>query len=334
MNANVIGDGARYLSLSLANTKLKNELNRLSAQLSDGEISDKAKALKGDTSRFSAIDHSLKTLDASIVRNNETSLMLGVMQRSLDGVNEQRGELAETLTKITRDSSSVQVDESARNAVERFATMVSMLNTDLAGKRLFSGTAVDKTALASANDMLADILAALGGATDFAKIEATVNAWFDDPGGGFETVGYLGEDGAFLARRLDENRIASIPARADTPEIRATLKGAALAALADQIPGLAQATRTDLLFQGGLQLHSAASSIVDVQARIGFLEGEVERVITAQTAEVSALSQARNDLVNDDPFETASALQALQVQLETHYQMTARLSRLSLAEYI
>jgi len=38
--------------------------------------------------------------------------------------------------------------------------------------------------------------------------------------------------------------------------------------------------------------------------------------------------------VNADPFETASTLQAVQLQLETHYAMTARLSRLSLAEYL
>ena len=334
MNTTVIGDGARYLSLSLANTKLKTDLNRLSTQLSDGVIADKAKALGGDTVRFSAIDHSLKTLDAGIIRNQETALLLGVMQRTLDGVNEQRGELGETLTKITRDSTAVKVDESARNAVERFGTMVSTLNTELAGKRLFAGTAVDHPALAPAEDILADLVTSLGGATDYATIEATVDAWFDAPGGGFETVAYLGDTGPNATRRLDETRNATILARADNPEIRATLKGAALAALADQAPGLPSVTRTELLFQGGLRLQSAGSDIVAVQANLGFLEGEVERVMTTQTAEVSALSQVRNDLVNDDPFETASAMQALRVQLETHYQMTARLSQLSLAEYI
>lgn len=334
MTLTSIGDGARYLAQSLANTQIKSELNRLSAQLSDGEIADKAKALNGDTVRFSAIDHSLKTLDAAILRNRETGLMLGVMQRTLDGINDQRSEMVETLTKITRDSPKVQLDQSARNAVERFGTMVSTLNTEVAGKRLFAGTAVNQTALAEADVMIADMITSIGGATDFATIETVVNSWFDDPGGGFETVGYLGDTGSPMARRLDETRNASITARADNTEIRAVLKGAALAALAEEIPGLSQNTRADLLFQGGLQLQTAGSDLVGVQAQLGFLEGEVERVISFQSAEETAFSQIRNDLVNDDPFETASALQAVQTQLETHYQMTARLSRLSLANYI
>ncbi len=334
MTVTSIGDSARYLSQALANTNLKSELNRLSAQLSDGEIADKAKALNGDTIRFSAIDHSLKTLDTAIVRNQETALMLGAMQRTLDGINRQRTEMVETLTKITRESSSVQIDQSARNASERFATMVNTLNTEAAGRRLFAGTAVNQPALASADVMIADIITAIGGATDFAAIETAVDAWFDTPGGGFETVGYLGDAGAPLSRRLDETRSASITARADNPEIREVLKGAALAALAEEVPGLPRDTRTDLLFQGGLRLQSAGSDLIGVQAQLGFLEGEVERVITFQNAEETALGQIRNDLVNDDPFETASALQAVQIQLETHYQMTARLSRLSLANYI
>ena len=329
-----IGDGVRYLQQSLANTRIKSELNRLADQLSNGEIKDKAKALNGDTVRFSAIDHSLKVIDAGLVRNRETALMLGAMQRTLDGINEQRGDLVETLTKVTPESSSVQIDQSARSAAERFDTLVNTLTTEVAGKRLFAGTTVNQPALAQSDIMITDLVTSIGGATDFATIAAVVDSWFDDPGGGFETIGYLGDTGAPMSRRLDETRDVSIPARADNPEIRAVLKGTALAALADVLPGLQKGTRAELLFQGGLQLQSATSGVVGVQAQLGFLEGEVEQVITHQSAETSALGQIRNDLVNDDPFETASALQAVQIQLETHYQMTARLSQLSLANYI
>lgn len=329
-----LGDGARYLSQSLTNTRLRTELDTLSTQLSDGEIKDKAAALRGDTVRFSAIDHNLKILDAAVARNRETGLLLGAMQRTLEGVNDQRSDLAETLVKITPQSSLVQVDQSARNAADRFGSMVNSLNAEFAGTRLFAGTAVNQAALASADDMMADILAAVGGATDFATIEATVSSWFDDPGGGFETIGYTGDTGDPLARRVDETRNLTITARADNAEMRAVLKGAALAAIADEVPTLPRDTRADLLFQGGLQLQSAGMGLVGVQAQLGFQEAEVERMITFQTAEETALGQIRNDLVNDDPFETASALQAVQIQLETHYQMTARLSRLTLAEYI
>ncbi len=334
MNLNSLGDGVFYLAQSRTNTQLKTDLNRLTNQLSSGEIADKAKALKGDTARFSAIDHGLATLEPAIARNRETALLLDTMQRTLDGLNIQREAMAEDLTKINRESPDLQVDDAASNALSRFEAMVSTLNTEVAGKRLFAGTAVDGPALASAEDMLADLVTAVGGTTDFQTIEFEVNAWFNDAGGGFETVGYLGDTGNPMTRRLDENRNATIEARADNAEIRETLKGAAMAALADALPGIGKQTKTALLFEGGLRLQSAAAQVVNMQAKVGFLENEVDRAITFQTAQQTSLSQARNDMANDDPFETATALQALQVQLETHYQMTARLARLSLAEYI
>jgi len=73
---------------------------------------------------------------------------------------------------------------------------------------------------------------------------------FDDPAGGFATVAYLGDTGEPLEKRLDETLSLSLDARADDPEIRATLKGAAIAAMADQLPGLSQTVKAGLLFEG------------------------------------------------------------------------------------
>jgi flagellar hook-associated protein 3 FlgL len=329
-----IGDGAQFLTQSRQNTRLKTELNTLAAQLSSGEIKDKAKALGGDTARFSAIDYGLKTIFSKIARNRETAITLSTMQRTLDVVNDQRVALSETLTKITRDSPQNQIDAAGRGAVSRFETLVNSLNTEVGGRRLFAGNAVDQPALAPPADILANLVTAVGPTTDFEAIETIVDTWFDDPAGGFMTTAYLGDTGDATTRRLDDATVITIEARADNVEVRETLKAAALAALADQVPGLSKTTTANLLFEGGIRLQSAATSLVDVQARLGFLENEIERVTTTQTAEQTALNIARNEIANDDPFETASALQAIQIQLETHYQMTARLSQLSLAQFL
>ena len=81
-------------------------------------------------------------------------------------------------------------------------------------------------------------------------------------------------------------------------------------------------------------LPATATDVATTQGALGVLEAEVERITVAQNAEISALTLARNEIANADPFETASALQAVQLQLETHYQMTARLSQLSLVNFI
>lgn len=334
MNLISIGDGAQFLTTQRQNTTLKTQLNTLAKQLSSGEVADKAKALGGNTQRLSAIDHRLTILTTKQERSAETALTVANMQRALDNVDVQRGALGQTLTLISRDSPDIQINDAARAAAGTFGSLVSTLNTQVAGQSLFAGKAVDGTALAAPDDMLADLVAAIGGATAQDDILTAIDTWFDDPAGGFATMGYLGDTGGPLEKRLDETLSLTLNARADDPELRATLKGAAIAAMADQLPGLTQSTKAGLLFEGGLQLQSAASAMASVQARLGYVEGEIERVSVAQSAEKSALGIARNDLAYADPFETASALQAVQLQLETHYAMTARLSRLSLAEYL
>jgi flagellar hook-associated protein 3 FlgL len=81
-------------------------------------------------------------------------------------------------------------------------------------------------------------------------------------------------------------------------------------------------------------LQSAASGVAQLQSRIGFAEQSVERASVENTAQIAVLTIQRNDSVGVDPFEAATALQSLQIQLETHYAMTARLSSLSLVEYL
>jgi flagellar hook-associated protein 3 FlgL len=46
------------------------------------------------------------------------------------------------------------------------------------------------------------------------------------------------------------------------------------------------------------------------------------------------LEIARADLVAIDPFEAATRMEAAQTQLETLYSVTARLSRLSLVDFL
>jgi flagellar hook-associated protein 3 FlgL len=47
-----------------------------------------------------------------------------------------------------------------------------------------------------------------------------------------------------------------------------------------------------------------------------------------------ALEMTRARIVNVDPYESATRLEAAQIQLETLYALTARLGRLSLTDFL
>ncbi len=328
------GDLAQQFTSLRSGNAIKSELFELVESLTTGKVADLTKALNGETARFSGISYSLSQLEGYLQVASETGQTLGNVQIVLNKVDGVRGAMAERLLLVSDSSTSAQIDEAARASRSGFEEVVTALNTRIADRALLSGARVDTAPLATAQTMLADIQAAIGGATDQLSIVAAVDAWFNDPAGGFATNGYQGASGPPLERRLNETSSVSIDARADDPAVKQVLQGAALAALADDLPGLSGDTKAALLQDAAAQLYGSASGLTAVQARIGFSEATVIRAVTEMTAQQTALGLAKNDLYLADPFETASRLQAQQTQLETFFSVTARMSQLSLLRFI
>ena len=334
MNISSLGDGMQQFQLQRQNTSLKTTLNTLAQQLSSGEYADRVKANNGDTARLSAVDNRLKVLSALKFSSTETQLTLSATQTALSHLDRQRSAMSDPLILINGESTQLQMTEAARSSRDRFEGMIATLNTRQGDNSLFAGTAVHQAPLTSPDIILNDIVTQIGTATDTSDIIAAIDTWFDDPAGGFATLAYTGDTGGPVTRRLDNQTQIEIDARADDPALKQVLRGAVYAAVTAELGGLDRRTQSELLFAGGVQLQTAASDLAQVQARLGFAEGEVERFAEIQSAEQATLNIARNLLTQADPFETATKLQAIQTQLETHYAMTARLSRLSLAEYL
>ncbi len=333
MTLSMIGDGARQFQLSRQNTSLKSDLNRLTSELSSGQVSDRSNAVNGRTARLGGIEHSLIILAGYQDTTRETGQLLETVQHVLAAIDNKREALAGDLLLVNHNSPAFQIDEAGRNAAADFSDIVNKLNTRSGERSLFSGAAVDRPALAAPEVILTELLTTIGSETNAVEIISRVEGWFDDPGG-FVAVGYLGDEGSAISRDLSATDTVSLDARADNDEIRDLLKAHAIAALADRAGGLEKSTKASLLEYAGLALQSAATPLTQLQTRVGFAEADVTRVTVSQSAEITMLSEAKNAYVAADPFEVATKLQALQIQLETHYAMIARLSRLNLSSYL
>lgn len=329
-----VGDMAQHYNTMRNGSAIKLELSGLAESMSSGRVTDIVQHLGGETAQLSGINHTLSRLDAYVTSGGEIENSLANMQLVLGQIDTISQETSSQLLLINSNASEGQVTEASRTARSNFDTMVNLLNTRVGDRALFGGADVENTPLASADDMLGDIVTAIGGATSQAAISAAIDTWFDDPSGGFATMGYQGDTGAVVERRISGDTTISVDARADDIAIRSTLKFAALAAIADEMPALDLGTRSGLLQEAGIGLFSASSELVNVQARVGSLEGTITRELTEMSAQSAVLQIAKNDLVSADPFDTASRLQAVQLQLETHYAVTARMSQLSLLSYL
>jgi flagellar hook-associated protein 3 FlgL len=335
MPMNMLGDMAQAFTSSRANYQIKTRLMTLSNELSTGKIADLSSHLKGNAVQLADIDRRITVGTAQLATADSVSQRLSVVQLTLTRVDNVRNALVANTGAMSLDPTDAQLQLGANEGESAFRTIVSALNTQFAGQALFAGAASDGPALADADVMLTELRAAVAGTATVDDAIAAIADWFDLPGGGFETLGYVGDTGPDPTRRIDDETTATFGARADSQAVRDLLKATAVAALSTDT-GIAVTTqeRSGMFTKATTALVSAGSGIVNMQAAAGAEEARVDAAKARLTAQVSALSLMRNDMVSADPFETASELEQVQIQLETHYTVTARLSRLSLVGYL
>ncbi len=334
MSVTSVGDMTQQFLSMRAGGTIKSDLARLANSLSSGRVADIPRHLNGETARFTGITHKLAQLEGFRLVGRETSQMLDGIQSIVGRVDTVRSQLAGQVLLVSDSSTMAQVDEAARLAVGAFETMVSALNTRVADRALMSGREVETTSLIPAQTILADLRTAIGTDRTATGISAIVSAWFDDPAGGFVMTAYQGDAGDDIQRQVSEDRRIDVSARADDPAIRQTLMAVALAAVTADLPGLGGEAKMRLVQESGSELFGAASQIVAMQARIGSAQAVLAETQAEMSAQETGLKMASNDLVSADPFDTATRLQSVQLQLETHYSVVGRLSQLSLLRFI
>ncbi|WP_368185750.1 flagellin [Aestuariibius sp. HNIBRBA575] len=310
-------------------------MNTLTNELSTGKKSDIARAVGLDSGRLAHLDNRLTLLGAFELSGKELSNTLGAMQLSLGAVETARSDLTNKLITINSGSSQNTRDLASSNGQDAFEKVVSSMNVQFGGRSLFGGAQTNGPVLADASDMLADIQANIGALTSASDVITAVDDWFDSPTGGFASMGYLGGTGAQVEQKLGDGTEISSDFRANSDEVRNVLKGTVIAAIATNAGGATgSANEVALLKHASELLLSSGQEIVGMQALVGQSEQRIDENLVQYESEAAALSIARNNMVSTDPFETATALEQTQIQLETHYTLTARLSRLSLTEYL
>lgn len=329
-----LGDLAQSFMFRQQNLQVRQEVNRLAEEMTTGQTADLARHLSGDFSYLSDIERSLGLLNGYRTSVSEAAVFTSAMQTALETIQTSSTKLSQTILETSSGARGIS-SLGAQAATHTFSQIVSALNTQTAGRSLFAGNETDQPALAPAELILAQLHSAVAGQTSAAAIRATIETWFDDPSGGFETQAYLGSPVGLAAYRLDRQGSVELDLRANSPAIKDILKHAALTVLASDT-GLAlnDSERLDLLRQAGTELQGAQDSLTTLRADLGFAEARIEEGRVRLSSERTSLELARNALVSVDPFETATQLQTAQSQLESLYAVTVRMSRLSLAEFM
>ena len=327
-----IGDASLTNILARQGAELRSQVQRASQEVASGRFSDIGAAVRGDFSPLLAIDASLSRLAAYKSNTTDAAFQTAAQQSAITGLSDLASGISTTLLAAKTTSTPAQIATLGADAKGRLASAIGLLNTQAAGRAVFSGTATDTLPLGSVEDMLAALQTAAAGTTTAGQVASAVNAWFADPLG-FGAF-YQG-DTALSPTPIAAGEAAEISTTATDQALRDTLGGFAMAALIDRgVLADDASERAALAQQAGQQLMSTEDARTTLAARIGTVEAQIEAARTRNSAEETSLGILRSDIGAVDPYEAATRLQTVESQLEALYLVTSRVSRLNLAEYL
>jgi flagellar hook-associated protein 3 FlgL len=333
MNSVSYGDLAYSFLLRRHTVSAKAELQSLNSEVVTGQVRDFTAHVRGDVQPLASLDTTLSRLDGYAVLARETGMMAESMQTALGTISSISSDLSAFL--ISSNSSALESRVSAAGSTARanLNTVVSALNTRFGDQSIFAGKATASQAVTNSETLLTAVQTAVAGATSAADVQAAVSAWFDDPAGYEATIYQGGVPRAPLT--VADGEQAQLNITALDPAIKETLKGLTMAALLDKgILANSPTARQQLAKDAGLHLLQSNTDRAYLTGRLGGVQAQIDNAASRNSAESTTLKIVRNEITTVDPYEAASKLQDMQSQLEKIYTLTARMTRLSLMDYL
>lgn len=328
-----LGDMAQQFMLRRQTAAANRDLAALTADLAKGTASDRHRHLGGDVAPLASVESGLSASSAFRAAADRGAFRAAAMQTALDRIDRSAGDRVADLQMAAQAGQTIGLATVGSRTRAALEDVLSALNTRVEGASLFSGTATDTTPLPDADALLAVATSAIAPATAPADIDAALDAWLADPAG-FASQAYRGNRDA-RQTPIAPGQTVRLDVTAADPALRNTLKGLILGSLMETPPHNSNPTAQQTLSQlAANSLISARDERVALAARVGVAEERFSAAQTRLAAEASVLQQARSDLISIDGYAVATKLQETEARLEMIYTLTARLSRLSLAEYV
>ncbi len=329
-----LGDLAQSYTLQRRGVSLRAELTKLSKEMSTGVVSNVRDVLAGNVSFLADMERDLRTLDAYRIAGLEAESYAGAVQASLSSIQSSSQDLATSIISGSVTQTSTTIEQNAFEARNTLESMMAKLNGDIGGRSLFSGTATKTAPLEDVTTLLNTLEFLVAGATTPAAARLAAETWFNDPAG-FTAAIYRGSATDLAPFRVGEGEEVSVKIRADADVLKETLMNVALTSLSNSAAlTLNSSQRAELQRDSGLALQANQENLTDIRAQVGTAEARLDTIEARNAAEKTSIELARNDLIGIDPFETATELENVQFRLQSIYAVTARLSDLSLVNFI
>ncbi|ARE40422.1 Flagellar hook-associated protein FlgL [Rhodovulum sp. P5] len=245
------------------------------------------------------------------------------------------------------DATDIHTSAIAAITANNAADAVDEVNSWYATARA-SGGVLEDTPQSNAEAILLAMTEVVSDAdyTPPATAADALDTWFTDETNldGFLTAdpsvpgqpGYVGSFTATGEVRVSEHETTSLELTAADHDIRSLLSSLTIGALLadDTILTGDVVSRTQVATEVSERLFDSQYQLVELGSEVGVKQNQIETAKAANAASRNTLELAMTQLLEVDQYDTATELQAVEGQLEMLYMLTARLSQLSLANYI
>lgn len=317
---------------------LQRELSRVQQQVSSGKVSSVFSGLKGEDARISIqLREAVASKDEFIETVQKTRLRTKVMDASLlqlqEVTNEMRGELIKQTDSLFVAELPI-MNEFANNAIDRFA---SLLNTQVAGRFVFSGPATSTQPIIDATTIKTNFQGAVNttvnaGTNTAAQILTaadthfnTLTNWTNLPA----TLATTTENTVHADVGLDISygEMGHQEAFADVFEILNIFANVTIN------PGDEAEYRT-LVDTARTTIEGAFDTINQMIADLGVDQSRLDSIEQTHRDDIVVLGEQLGIVEDADAFEAVNLFQNLRNQIETSFQVTAATRNLSLANFI
>lgn len=327
------GDLAQSFVLKTAISRLNKQSSNIGKELSTGIVSDIGGAVQGDHTALSALRRS-RALNTSYINvSKEAITSLKVTQSALSNLRNLGQSVANDITTALTAGDQASLSLASERGKSSLEQAISSLNVRAGNRAPFAGKESQSLPVESAAVILTALSQTLTGVTTANAAIAAIQGWFTAPAG-YETVAY---HGGSAREKLQISETQSVPVyfSANDPAIKRALMGfAATALINDPALNLNAAEKKSFIAQSANAIRTGSDQVVELSARVGLSQERIENVLTRSQAENLTLETAESDLVATDQFKLATELEATSTNLEMLFQVTARLSRLKLSDYI
>ena len=332
------------------------ELQRVSEEVSTGKKADIYADLGPRAASVMKLHGREANTQTFMTSNDVLASKLDAMLASVDAARTQvQSVLESALVNATRNGNGAEVLQmQARAALE---SLVSTMNTSYNGENLFSGLESNKTSLTRWPETSADtgrspqsvVEEIFGtGPTDPAsaqaiadQLETVFNSQDADASRNFQGTFYQGSpeldaSGAEtkqISAWVNTGQEVVYGVRANDQSFRDAYKGLAMLAVTD-VSQMDEAAYSTWMSEVVDSLSASQEGMLDISARIGFNQQSVEKTQT-QLTDLSLVQRTQiSNYESVDPYEAITRMNSLETQLQASYQVSSRLSSLSILNYL